>query len=441
MLIRIIGETFARRKKRVVLALLAVSLGASLTSALFTVYGDFGQRMSDELRSYGANLLLRPASANLEMEVAGITYTPPGARALIDERELPNIKDIFWSNNITGIAPSLSAVVTGGGQPVLLTGTWFEKQLSAPGNLPKQFASKSTGSGEESTFVAGIKNASPWWQVSGDWVRGDEMEGAMVGSAVAQRLGLLLGDRFTLNYQGKELPLRTAGVVSTGGLEDYQVYVNLPVVQELLGIDHGVDQVLVSARVTPKDKVSSSIRGKDPSEMTPQEYETWYCTPLVESIAYQIDEVVPTGKAAPIRQVSEAESSFVGKTELLVLLITVLALVTSALGVMANMMTMVMERRKEIGLMKAIGAQNSQIATIFLIEAAIIGVLGGLIGLVAGLGLAQLIARQVFNVSFVFSLVALPLIIVLSTLIALAGSALPIRQGIKVEPARLLKDV
>jgi len=81
MLPRIIKETFLRRKKWVALVFLAVLLGASLASALLTVYGDIAGKMSQELRSYGANILVRPDSAALETEIGGIRYTPPSARS------------------------------------------------------------------------------------------------------------------------------------------------------------------------------------------------------------------------------------------------------------------------------------------------------------------------------------------------------------------------
>ena len=101
--------------------------------------------------------------------------------------------------------------------------------------------------------------------------------------------------------------------------------------QSLLGITRGADKVLVSALVTPGDKVAPEIRGKSPEEMTPEEYELWYCTPLVASVAYQIEEVITGAEAGPIRQIVAAEGSFLTKTETLLLLITVAALAASAL--------------------------------------------------------------------------------------------------------------
>ncbi|MBI2979411.1 MAG: ABC transporter permease [Chloroflexi bacterium] len=442
MLLRIIKETFWRRKKLVALVFLAVLLGAALASSLLTVYGDITGKMSQELRSYGANILVRPASTGLELEVGGISYTPPSTRVFFDEKELPKIKTIFWKYNITGFAPFLSVLGRVGDDPVVLTGTWFEKTLSIPQLAARQFASKAVEAGkEEPTFATGIKQISPWWQLQGDWVSEGDLDSAIVGAEIARKSGIALGDRLVLTYEGKSIGLKTAGIVTTGSFEDNQVFVNLPVVQHLLGIPYGVDKVLVSALVTPESKIAPSIRLKSPDQMTPEEYELWYCTPLVESIAFQIEEAIPGAVASAIRQVSEAESSFLGKTELLLLLITAVALVASALGVMAAMNAMVMRRRREIALMKAIGAHDSQVATIFFLEAALIGLGGGVTGYLTGLGLAQLIGREVFGMPFSFSGIILPVTLLLAITIALAGSFAPVRQAIKTEPVILLRGV
>lgn len=440
MLLRLIRETFLKRKRRVALALVAVLLGASLVSTLLTVYGDIAGKMSQELRSYGANILVRPGSYSLEMEIGGISYSPPRDRALIDERQLPEIKTIFWRNNIAGFAPFLSAVVQAKGQPVVLTGTWFEKRIVVPDLAPKQFESKLVVSKADKTFTTGIKKISPWWKLEGRWLEEEDLQGAIVGVAVANKLEIAPGDSFTLYYEGKPVNLRMAASVSTGGFEDNQIFANLTLVQQILGAPYAVDKVLVSALVTPQDKVVASIKGKNPDQMTPKEYELWYCTPLVESISYQISEVIPGTRSDPVRQISEAESSFLGKTELLLLLITAVSLAASAMAVMTTMTTMVMERRKEIGLMKAIGAQNSQIAWIFFLEAGILGLVGGLAGYAGGLALAQFLGREVFGMKFSFSAMAFPLTLIIAIGIALAGSAIPVRRAMEIEPVKLLKE-
>src|SRR4030067_490314 len=156
MLSQITRETFLRRKKWVVIVFLAVLLGASLASSLLTVYGDVAGKMSRELRSYGANILVRPASTGLELEIGGISYTPPSARVFLDERELPKTKTIFWKHNITGFAPFLSVLAKVNNEPVVLTGTWVEKTLALPRIVPRQFADKAAATTEQSTFTTGV---------------------------------------------------------------------------------------------------------------------------------------------------------------------------------------------------------------------------------------------------------------------------------------------
>ncbi|MCL4417614.1 MAG: ABC transporter permease [Actinobacteria bacterium] len=235
--------------------------------------------------------------------------------------------------------------------------------------------------------------------------------------------------------------MKAVGIVDTGGIEDNQVFVNLIVVQKLLGITYGVDKVLVSALVTPESKVASSIRGKKVEQMTPEEYEIWYCTPLVESIAYQIEEVVSDSDAGPIYQIAAAENNFLSKIDFLLLLITSMSLIASALGVMAAMNAMVITRRQEIGLMKAIGAHDTQVATIFFLEAGLIGLIGGVFGYVGGLGLAQFIGLKVFGFPFAFSGIAFPITLLSAVAIALTGSLLPVMKAVKIEPIILLREV
>ncbi|MCL5959787.1 MAG: ABC transporter permease [Chloroflexi bacterium] len=209
--------------------------------------------------------------------------------------------------------------------------------------------------------------------------------------------------------------------------------------QELVGVPVGADQVLVSALTLPKEKLAPEIRNKKPEEMTPKEYETWYCSPVVEAIVTQIKEAIPDVEAKPIRQISEAEGSFVTKVELMILLVTVVALAASALGVMTTVTTTVLERRSEIGLMKAIGADNRQVATIFLAEAATVGLIGGGLGFLAGYQLARFIGSSVFNSSVSMNLLVMPVTLALAIGVAMIGSALPMRNAMRIQPVILLK--
>ena len=434
MLLRILRETMLRRKRRVAVAVLAVLVGSSLAAALLTLSADVADKMSRELKAYGANILITPRSEGKAGSASDGVY--------LDEGDLVKLKTIFWRNNIVGFAPYLSQMVSVGpsGESAVLTGTWFDKELTLPaGTRVRSGVSGQETAGEGDRFRAGVKAISPWWKVQGRWVTDGDLEGAMVGSSLAERLGLSPGDRLEVRQGERVRQLRVDGILSTGGLEENQIFVNLPVAQSLLGIDRGVGQVLLSALVTPKEKIPESIRGKKPEEMSPKEYETWYCTPLLESIALQAEEAIPGSQARAIRQISEAEGTFISRIELLMGLVTALALVASALAVMTTMTTTVLERRPEIGLMKAIGADGRQIAAIFLAETGLIGLLGGGLGYLAGVQLARFMGATAFGAAPQANLAVLPATLLLALAVALVGSALPVRSAMRVQPALLLK--
>jgi putative ABC transport system permease protein len=123
----------------------------------------------------------------------------------------------------------------------------------------------------------------------------------------------------------------------------------------------------------------------------------------------------------------------------MMLLITIVALAASGIGVMTTTMTTVMERRKEIGLMKSIGAENLKIASIFLTESVIIGLGGGVLGYFLGNILAQYIAESVFHSSISIVLYVLPVTVGVSLAVTVLASLLPVRRATRIEPAIVLR--
>lgn len=445
MLIRILSENFRKRKRRVGIAILAVLVGASLAASLLTISSDTSDKVTRELRSYGANILVVPGSAGLEIDLGGGAASPSrfvAGSERIDESELVKLKTIFWRNNILGFAPFLSIVTTvqGSAEEVAVTGTWFDKELVLPaGTRVRADYGEQNVSTESTTVRTGVKTIAPWWKVQGTWITDDDSTGALVGAGLAERLNLQIGDRLPVSSGENNASLIVAGIVSTGGLEENQVFVSLPVAQKLAGLTKGADRVLVSALTLPKEKLVASIRDKKPEEMSPREYELWYCSPVIESIAAQVQEVLPGSEAKPIRQISEAEGSLVTKIELMILIVTVVAMAASALGVMTTMTTTVLERRAEIGLMKAIGADNRQVAMVFLAEAALIGIIGGALGYVVGVQFASFVGQRVFAAAIEPGMFVFPVTVLLGLGLSLLGSALPVRSAVKVKPILLLK--
>jgi putative ABC transport system permease protein len=440
MLLRLLKDTLRRRTRRLLITVLAVTTGASLAAALLGISLDITGQMGRELRAYGANILASPAGGDLRLEIGGVPVRVSGERVLLDENELVKLKTIFWRHNVMGFAPYLTALAQVNGQTVAVTGTWFEKSLTLPkGAAIRTGFAKTQDASVETTFRTGVKIIAPWWQVQGAWVQDDDLGSAMVGAGLARRMGWQIGDEITATVEDRAARFRIVGLVSTGGYEEDQVFAALPAAQALLGLSRGADRVQISALVEPDSNLRPDLRGLDPSEMTPEQYATWYCSPIMGAVITQIKEVLPNTDVRPIRQISQAEVDFLGKVGLLMTLLTVTALGGSALAVMTAMTASVMERRAEIGLMKAIGADDGHIVLIFLSEAALIGLAGGVAGYGLGLGLAQGLARTVFSVGGDVPPVVLPITLLLALAVALLGSALPVRQAVRFEPVLLLR--
>ncbi len=441
MLLRILRDALRRRTRRLFTAALAVTAGVSLATALLGISLDITGQMGRELRAYGANILATPASSDLRLAVGGVPVRVPGQQKLLDERELAKLKTIFWRHNIVGFAPYLTTLVEVDGRTLALTGTWFDKPL----DLPKEMTVRTsfTTTAKESTgdtFNTGAKTVAPWWQVQGAWVEDEDAGSAMVGGGLARRMGWQIGDEILVQVEDRTARFQVIGLVSTGGFEEDQIFVTLPAVQELMGLSYGVDRVQISALVEPDSKLRADLRGLDPADMTPEQYATWYCSPIMGAVITQIEEVLSEADVRPIRQISEAEADFLGKIGLLAALLTLTALGGSVLAVMTAMTASVMERRAEIGLMKAIGADNGQIVTIFLSEAALIGLVGGTVGYVLGSGLAQTLAHRVFSAAAgTVPIIVLPITLLLALGVTLIGSALPVRQAIRLDPVLLLR--
>lgn len=409
MLPRLLFKSINRRRSRITMAILAVGMGASIATAMLTVSFDINEKMGKELRSYGANILLIPK--NLPAQGG------PGQQPYLMEAELYKMKTIFWRNNIVGYAPYLSRVVEINGKKVMLTGTYFEEEVE--------------GTGEVGGFKTGVKIISPWWQVEGSWPGEGE---ALVGIRAAENLGVGLGEVLSVEYGGRESGFRVSGILSTGGSEDSEVFIPLGEAQALFDMPGAVDRVVVSALTKPEPE-----GGIDIEKLTEEEFEEWYCTPYISSIMFQLEEVIPDATARPIRQVAENEGKLLKKFEMMMFLITGIALASASLGVMASMMTVVFERRHEIGLMKAIGADDTQISQVFFAEAAVIGITGGGVGIIIGTGLARMLGIGVFGAVINPSSIAIVVALSLSVLVALLGSLIPVKEAVKTKPAVILK--
>jgi len=418
MFVRLVYESFRRQKRRKLLAGIAVTLGVGVATAMIAVATDIGDKISRELRTYGANLLVTPQEDTLDLQIGGVDLKPPSDGAYLNEADLPRIRATFWHHNIVGFSPMLPVNVglqtDGGTSNIPLLGTYFAKQLSF---------------GKED-FVTGVKITHPWWKVKGAWPD-DNSRDVLLGENLARRLGRKAGDQIVI--AGQEY--RVSGILSTGGAEDSQIVAPLSLAQQILGKPGAVRRLYVSAMTKPED----ALARRDPKTMNAELFDRWYCSPYVQSIAYQLQEAIPHSHAEQIRQVAQNEGAVLSRIKGLMLLVTLAALFASVLAVSAAMATAIFERRTEVGLMKALGAGGASIAAIFFVEAALLALMGGAVGFAGGALLARAIGLSIFNSRITIEPVLFPFVLAIAVVVTFAGSALAIRRAVNLDPVYALR--
>lgn len=410
-----------RQRGRFFLIALTVALGVSLAAAMLNVMFDVGDKVNQELKAFGANITVAPKNASLLNDVYGVG-SDSGHKEYLNEEDLGKIKTIFWTNNIVAFTPMLNGTVSVNGQNVNLTGTWFNYHMTLP-----------TGD----AFDTGVEEMKSWWQIDGDWPK-DNTDQVLVGQKLAESLQVKAGD--TLSYRradGTQGQFVIAGVVSGGGNEDNAILASLPVVQQALNLKGKVSEIEVSAITTPENDLARKAAA-NPERLSQAEREIWYCTAYVSSIAFQIEEVVNNSSARPVRQIAESEGKILDKTQLLMLLITVLSLISAALGVSNLVSANVMERSREIGLMKALGAKNYEVILMILTETLIAGIAGGIVGYFIGMGFAQVIGYTVFGSAIANNIIVVPIVGALMVAVILLGSVPAIRTLLSLQPASVL---
>ena len=216
-----------------------------------------------------------------------------------------------------------------------------------------------------------------------------------------------------------------------------QLYAPLDLVQELTDSEGKVDSIEVSALTTPDNELAKRA-ARNPAALSSRDYETWYCTAYVSAICYQIQEAIPNAAASAVRQVADSEGAILDKTQLLMILITILSLIGAALGISNLVTASVMERSKEIGLLKAMGARDGSITGVIIIEIMVTALIGGVAGYFMGYGFAQLIGRTVFGSAIEIRAKVIPTVACLIALVTLAGSLPAIRMVLRLRPAEVL---
>jgi putative ABC transport system permease protein len=370
MFLRILWKLLGASRGRLTVALIALTSGAAVCSALLNVNLDAERKLTQEFRTLGANLVAAPPSGGGEASL-----TDAGVLDRIAALHLPQI---------AATAPYLYVAANSGSQPVILAGTWFDQ----------------------------VAKMNSWWKIQGDWISTrDDREHCLVGQIAARQLGLAPGSALQLRSGDHTVSLTVSGIVTTGGAEDSQVLTSLDSAQSLAGLPGRISLVQLSVSGTPLQ---------------------------IESVTRRLGESLPGVEVRPVRQIAAAEGTILGRIQGLIFWTIALILILSTLGVLASMAALAMDRRRDVGLMKALGGPVPRIMRLFLAEAGTLGVVGGVLGFFVGVLLARWIGERVFGVAMSARFEVLPITIALTLAAAVAG-AFPLRLLGRVRPAEILR--
>ena len=375
MYFRLITASLMRRRSRMLVALLAIMIGATILSGLVTIYIDVPRQMGAQFRSYGANMIFTAADKDFTQEdvANGISYIGKG--------------------ELVGVAPYHYESVR-----------IHERTLIAA-----------------ATDMEGAKATSPFWAVSGAWP--SQSGEIMVGAGVANTFRLKEGDMVTVAYtpetenadeviQDETMDFTVVGILDTGGSEEDYVYVSLEDMGTLTQKEINLDVCELSISAT-SDKLKVYVE--------------------------QISDNVEGIHARLVKRVTQSETTVLSKLQALVLLVTIVVLALTMICVATTMTAVVAERRKEIGLRKALGASDGSIMTEFMGEGLLLGAIGGILGSVLGFVFAQTVSVSVFNSSISFRFMLVPVTVVVSIVVTGVACLLPIKSATNVDPALVLK--
>jgi len=429
VLLTMVRRSLRRQLRRRSLIALTVALSTAVSVAMLGVVLDVGDKLNAELTTYGSNIVVQPTADAVVSELYR-SGDAPDATSFLAEADVPRIKTIFWAHNVVDFAPTLSlhlpvragdAAAADDAGTARVVGTWFDQQLDLP-------------TGEQT--VAGVTTMRAWWDLAGAWPV-DASDQAVVGRALAEDLGVAVGDRVTLGSGDVARTVQVVGTYTSGDDDEDALYVPLAVLQSVGGLAGKVDTVEVKALTTPENDLSRKA-ARNPAALTRSEWEIWYCTAYPSSIAYQIEEVVPGAVAKQVRQVAAVEGSVLEKTQSLMILMTMLSLVAAALAVASLTTASLVERTAELALLKALGASGAAAGRLILLETGVVGLVGALVGALAGSGLAQLVGHLVFGSGVAMRPMVFVLVAILVALVLLVATGQSIRSILRLEPATAL---
>jgi putative ABC transport system permease protein len=376
---RFLLRSLSLRHTSFLLALLAVTVAATLAAALLGIRTDLRVQMSGELKRFGPNLLLTV-----------------GAQARGDDRAATSITRLAEALEQAGFPaqPGVTGILLASGRlrPADREAAWEEVTL-----LGAEFAS--------------LRKLNPSWRLDGSWPAGNDGE-CVLGAEVAGRLGLHPGDGVEFALPSSARRCRVTGLLSTGESEDEEMLLPLGVLQEAAGDPGRLSLIALSV----EGGVSQAERAGRIAART-----------------------LPGFRPRIVRQVAEAQGALLRKLDRLMLSLSVTVFVLCGLCVMTTLLSIVLEREEEIGLMRSLGAGDGEILVMFLGEVTLLAVLGTAFGILLGGGAGHFIGKHLFGAPAAPHLATVPVVLALSLLICWVSVLLPLRRALTIQPADALR--
>jgi putative ABC transport system permease protein len=279
--------------------------------------------------------------------------------------------------------------------------------------VPFSYAVARTKDGQSVVVVgtdfARARQLNHWWKVS-HWpeAHGEALIGMRAAAAVTP--GSANRKPFELTFQGKVIELTPAGLLQTGAGEDSRIYLDQSEFEKWTGLAPSTIEVAANGT---SSEVEASIR--------------------------HLAQLLPTAEVRPVRQIMEGEANVLNKTRATLYASATLVVLTSALCVLATLIGWVFDRRRDFAIMKALGASERLVNGFFAAEAAVLGVIGAILGFFIGIGVAAWIGRVNFHAPVVPRFSVFPYVLAGSVAVALISAILPIGMLRRVQLAIILR--
>jgi len=382
---RIIRRLLAANRGRLFVILLALAAGAAITAALLNLQVDAKRRLTTEFRTLGANVVIAPPESETHESAQFLNDSIfSDLSEGMDTSSIPKAEFLYGIVEVAKISAAKDQK-RGESRDVILAGFAYS------GNRPEQVLSPALVAATQEMVETNIPICD-------------------AGERAAAALKLRTGDTVALMNGSKKIKCQVRTLPSIGSAEDSQIFVDLRAAQALLDQPGRISLIQLSVPGRPKeiqDRIASLRR-------------------------------LPGVDVRPIRQFTEGEAKIYDRISGILSATVALVLVLTTLCVMAAMTNVAMERRNDVGLMKAIGGATRRVLRLFVAEAALLGLTGGVLGGAAGILISIWLGKQVFGVSAQPRLIVYPVAVALTIIVAIAG-AYPLRRLANIRPAAVFR--